>query len=50
MRLVSCDDDRVGCLAGDRVIPLPGRTMRDVIASRPAAVLAVPGHQDGILP
>jgi 2-keto-4-pentenoate hydratase/2-oxohepta-3-ene-1,7-dioic acid hydratase in catechol pathway len=48
MRLVSYDDGRVGCLAGDRVIPLTGRTMRDVIASWPPGGLAVPAHQDGI--
>jgi 2-keto-4-pentenoate hydratase/2-oxohepta-3-ene-1,7-dioic acid hydratase in catechol pathway len=48
MRLVSYDDGRAGCLAGDRVIPLPGRTMRDVIASWPSGRLPVPGDQDGI--
>jgi 2-keto-4-pentenoate hydratase/2-oxohepta-3-ene-1,7-dioic acid hydratase in catechol pathway len=48
MRLVSYDDGRAGCLAGDRVIPLGGRTMRDVIASWPPGGLAVPGDQDGI--
>jgi 2-keto-4-pentenoate hydratase/2-oxohepta-3-ene-1,7-dioic acid hydratase in catechol pathway len=48
MRLVSYDDGRAGCLAGDRVISLGGRTMRDVIASWPPGGLAVPGDQDGI--
>ena len=47
MRLVSYGDGRAGCLAGDRVIPLPGQTMRDVIASRNAGELAVPDH-DGL--
>lgn len=47
MRLVSYGDGRAGCLAGDRVIPLPGQTMRDVIASRKAGELAVPDH-DGL--
>jgi 2-keto-4-pentenoate hydratase/2-oxohepta-3-ene-1,7-dioic acid hydratase in catechol pathway len=48
MRLVSYDDGRAGCLDGDRVIPLGGRAMRDVIASWSAGELAVPSHQDGI--
>jgi 2-keto-4-pentenoate hydratase/2-oxohepta-3-ene-1,7-dioic acid hydratase in catechol pathway len=48
VRLVSYDDGRAGCLAGDRVIPLHGRTMRDVIASWSSGGLAVPEHQDGI--
>lgn len=48
MRLVSYDDGRVGWLAGDRVIPLHGRTMRDVIASWSPGGLAIPAHQDGI--
>src|SRR5579872_7369570 len=42
MRLVSYDDDRVGYLAGDQVIPLPARTMRDAIASWSAGTLSVP--------
>jgi 2-keto-4-pentenoate hydratase/2-oxohepta-3-ene-1,7-dioic acid hydratase in catechol pathway len=45
MRLVSYDDGRVGCLDGDQVIPLPARTMRDVITSWNAAV---PDRGDGI--
>jgi 2-keto-4-pentenoate hydratase/2-oxohepta-3-ene-1,7-dioic acid hydratase in catechol pathway len=48
MRLVSYDDGRVGCLAGDRVIPLPGKTMRDAIAALAARTLAVPPDEDGI--
>lgn len=48
MRLVSYDDGRAGCLAGDRVIPLGGRTMRDVIAAWSSAGPSVPGHQGGI--
>lgn len=53
MRLVSYDDGRAGCLAGDRVIPLPGKTMRDAIASWAAGTLAVrslavPSDEDGI--
>jgi 2-keto-4-pentenoate hydratase/2-oxohepta-3-ene-1,7-dioic acid hydratase in catechol pathway len=48
MRLVSYDDGRAGCLAGDRVIPLGGRTMRDVIASWPPGGLTVPGDRDSI--
>jgi 2-keto-4-pentenoate hydratase/2-oxohepta-3-ene-1,7-dioic acid hydratase in catechol pathway len=48
MRLVSYDDGQAGCLAGDRVIPLGGRTMQDVIASWSPGGLAVPGDQDGI--
>jgi 2-keto-4-pentenoate hydratase/2-oxohepta-3-ene-1,7-dioic acid hydratase in catechol pathway len=48
MRLVSYDDGRAGCLAGDRVIPLPGMTMRDAIASWAAETLAVPPGEDGI--
>jgi 2-keto-4-pentenoate hydratase/2-oxohepta-3-ene-1,7-dioic acid hydratase in catechol pathway len=47
MRLVSYDDDRVGALDGDRVIPLPARTMRDVIDAWNAGELAVPGSQTG---
>ena len=48
MRLVSYDDGRAGCLAGDRVIPLPGKTMRDAIATWAARTLAVPPDEDGI--
>jgi 2-keto-4-pentenoate hydratase/2-oxohepta-3-ene-1,7-dioic acid hydratase in catechol pathway len=48
MRLVSYNDHQVGCLAGDQVIPLPARTMRDVIASWNAGQLPDPGHEDGI--
>ncbi|HEX6522517.1 MAG TPA: fumarylacetoacetate hydrolase family protein [Streptosporangiaceae bacterium] len=48
MRLVSYDDDRVGYLAGDQVIPLPARTMRDMIASGSAAKLSVPDREAGI--
>jgi 2-keto-4-pentenoate hydratase/2-oxohepta-3-ene-1,7-dioic acid hydratase in catechol pathway len=45
MRLVSYDDGRVGYLASDQVIPLPARTMRDVIASWSAGKLSVPDHE-----
>jgi 2-keto-4-pentenoate hydratase/2-oxohepta-3-ene-1,7-dioic acid hydratase in catechol pathway len=48
MRLVSYDDGRVGRLDGDRVIPLPARTMRDVIAAWNAGELAVPGPGAGL--
>ena len=48
MRLVSYDDGRAGCLAGDQVIPLPGTTMREVIASWDAGELRVPPDEDGI--
>lgn len=48
MRLVSYDDGRAGCLAGDRVIPLPGKTMRDAIAAWATRTLAVPADEDGI--
>ena len=48
MRLVSYDDGRVGCLAGDRVIPLPARSMREAIAAWDGGDLAVPGREDGI--
>ena len=47
MRLVSYDDGRVGCLAGDQVLPLPVRTMRDAIAAWNAGDLAVPGPGEG---
>jgi 2-keto-4-pentenoate hydratase/2-oxohepta-3-ene-1,7-dioic acid hydratase in catechol pathway len=47
MRLVSYDDGRVGCLAGDQVLPLPVRTMRDAIAAWDAGDLAVPGPGEG---
>jgi 2-keto-4-pentenoate hydratase/2-oxohepta-3-ene-1,7-dioic acid hydratase in catechol pathway len=42
---VSYDDGRVGYLASDQVIPLPARTMRDVIASWSAGKLSVPDHE-----
>lgn len=48
MRLVSYDDGRVGCLDGDRVLPLPFRTMRDAIAAWDAGELAVPGSGAGV--
>ena len=48
MRLVSYDDGRVGYLASDQVIPLPARTMRDVIASWSAGTLPVPDREAGI--
>jgi 2-keto-4-pentenoate hydratase/2-oxohepta-3-ene-1,7-dioic acid hydratase in catechol pathway len=48
MRLVSYDDSRAGYLAGDQVIPLPARTMRDVLAAWQAGELAVPDREAGI--
>jgi 2-keto-4-pentenoate hydratase/2-oxohepta-3-ene-1,7-dioic acid hydratase in catechol pathway len=48
MRLVSYDDGRVGCLDGDRVIPLSAPAMRDVIAAWNAGELAVPGPRTGL--
>jgi 2-keto-4-pentenoate hydratase/2-oxohepta-3-ene-1,7-dioic acid hydratase in catechol pathway len=45
MRLVSYDDGRAGCLAGDRVVPLAAATMRDVIASWDRGELAVPARE-----
>jgi 2-keto-4-pentenoate hydratase/2-oxohepta-3-ene-1,7-dioic acid hydratase in catechol pathway len=48
MRLVSYDDGRVGYLASDQVIPLPARTMRDVIASWSAGKLPVPDRETRI--
>jgi 2-keto-4-pentenoate hydratase/2-oxohepta-3-ene-1,7-dioic acid hydratase in catechol pathway len=45
---VSYDDGRAGCLAGDRVIPLPGKTMRDAIAAWSTRTLAVPPDEGGI--
>src|SRR5215475_2340706 len=48
MRLVSYNEGRVGCLRGDRVIPLPARTMRDMIASWNAGQLAVPAREEGV--
>jgi 2-keto-4-pentenoate hydratase/2-oxohepta-3-ene-1,7-dioic acid hydratase in catechol pathway len=48
VRLVSYDDGRVGCLAGDRVIPLRARAMRDAIACWEAGEPAVQEHGDGI--
>jgi 2-keto-4-pentenoate hydratase/2-oxohepta-3-ene-1,7-dioic acid hydratase in catechol pathway len=50
MRLVSYDDGRVGCLAGDQVIPLPGWTMRDAIASWAAGELTPPTGHAGAVP
>ena len=50
MRLVSYDDGRVGCLAGDQVIPLPGGTMRDAIASWVAGELTPPTGHAGAVP
>ena len=47
MRLVSYDDGQVGCLAGDQVIPLTVRTMRDAIAAWNAGGLAVPEPRPG---
>jgi 2-keto-4-pentenoate hydratase/2-oxohepta-3-ene-1,7-dioic acid hydratase in catechol pathway len=47
MRLVSYDDGRAGCLAGDQVIPLPAATMRDVIAAWDRGELRVPGGTAG---
>jgi 2-keto-4-pentenoate hydratase/2-oxohepta-3-ene-1,7-dioic acid hydratase in catechol pathway len=44
MRLVSYDDGLAGCLAGDRLIPLGTRTMRDAIAAWSAGELAIPEH------
>jgi 2-keto-4-pentenoate hydratase/2-oxohepta-3-ene-1,7-dioic acid hydratase in catechol pathway len=44
VRLVSYDDGRVGCLAGDQVIPLPAATMRDAIAAWDSGTLTAPGH------
>ena len=48
MRLVSYDGGRVGRLAGDQVIPLAARTMRDAIASWDAGEPAAAAHEDGI--
>src|SRR3984957_19147357 len=49
MRLGSYDDGRGGCLAGDQVVPLHGRTMRGVIASWAAGDLAPPaGHASAV--
>jgi len=48
MRLVSYDDGRAGYLAADQVIPLPARTMRDVIAAWSAGKPPVPGRETGI--
>jgi 2-keto-4-pentenoate hydratase/2-oxohepta-3-ene-1,7-dioic acid hydratase in catechol pathway len=50
MRLVSYDDGRVGCLAGDQVIPLPARTMRDAIAAWAAGQLTAPGEEEPGIP
>jgi 2-keto-4-pentenoate hydratase/2-oxohepta-3-ene-1,7-dioic acid hydratase in catechol pathway len=48
MRLVSYDDGRVGCLAGDQVLPLPAATMRDVIAAWDGGEPPIPGREGGI--
>ena len=48
MRLVTFNDGRVGCLAGDRVIPLPASTMRDAIAAWSAGELTAPGPEEGV--
>jgi 2-keto-4-pentenoate hydratase/2-oxohepta-3-ene-1,7-dioic acid hydratase in catechol pathway len=48
VRLVSYDDGRAGCLAGDRVIPLPGLAMRDAITAWATRTLAVPSAEGGI--
>jgi 2-keto-4-pentenoate hydratase/2-oxohepta-3-ene-1,7-dioic acid hydratase in catechol pathway len=48
MRLVSYGDGRAGCLSGDQVIPLPGRTMRDAIASWAAGSLAPAGDAGAV--
>jgi 2-keto-4-pentenoate hydratase/2-oxohepta-3-ene-1,7-dioic acid hydratase in catechol pathway len=48
VRLVSYDDGRAGCLAGDQVIPLPGATMRDAITAWATGTLAVPPDADAI--
>jgi 2-keto-4-pentenoate hydratase/2-oxohepta-3-ene-1,7-dioic acid hydratase in catechol pathway len=48
MRLVTFNDGRAGCLAGDRVIPLPARTMRDAIAAWSAGELTAPGSEEGV--
>ena len=48
MRLVNYNDGRVGCLRGDQVLPLPARTMRDVIASWDAGERVVPAREEGI--
>ena len=48
MRLVSYDEGQVGYLAGDQVIPLPARTMRDVIASWSAGKPPAPGREASI--
>ena len=48
MRLVSYDDGRVGGLAGDRVLPLPFRTMRDAIAAWEAGELTLAGSEEGL--
>jgi 2-keto-4-pentenoate hydratase/2-oxohepta-3-ene-1,7-dioic acid hydratase in catechol pathway len=47
MRLVTYDDGRVGCLAGDQVIPLAAGTMRDVIAAWDGEALAIPSSKGG---
>jgi 2-keto-4-pentenoate hydratase/2-oxohepta-3-ene-1,7-dioic acid hydratase in catechol pathway len=48
MRLVSYNDSRVGYLAGDQVVPLPARRMRDVIASWNSGELAAVDREVGI--
>lgn len=47
MRLVSYGDGRAGCLAGDQVLPLGARTMRDVIESWAAGEPPVPEAEGG---
>ena len=52
MRLVTYDngsgDGRVGCLDGDRVLPLPFAAMRDAIAAGSAGELTAPGDEAGV--
>jgi 2-keto-4-pentenoate hydratase/2-oxohepta-3-ene-1,7-dioic acid hydratase in catechol pathway len=48
MRLVSYDDGRVGYLAVDQVIPMPARTMRDVLSAWGTGELSVPDREAGI--
>jgi 2-keto-4-pentenoate hydratase/2-oxohepta-3-ene-1,7-dioic acid hydratase in catechol pathway len=52
VRLVTYDDggadSRVGCLTGDRVLPLPVATMRDAIAAGNAGELTTPGPGAGM--
>ena len=48
MRLVTFNDGRAGCLAGDRVIPLPAPAMRDAIAAWSAGELTAPAPEEGV--